>query len=346
VTKIEGPKKPKPVSIPPFDMSVATPTTFNLSSISFSEMKKLDNGSYAIYVNCATGPDRKLRIQGPQMPLPYKASDYQGNGKFSVSQSFRDEATNPKVKSFRKMVESIDAFVLNEVTKNAGKYLGIEGASKEMVKLFFTPSIHFAKDKVTKKVRTDLPPTFQGKLNQKNGAFDAEMYDKDLKPVKGEDGKLLSPLQILQQNAEFTGIFECGGIWIIDKKFGVTWRLHSAWMNVSTGVSASGPSFVSEDGNTLVISEGLSAEEEAGVLSAVAPDEEGEAEAEEDAEEEEAEEEEAEVQEEEAVVAPPPLPVKVTPAPVVVTPAPVAAAPATATATKKVPKKTAATAAR
>ena len=341
MTKIEGPKKPKPASIPPFDMSVATPTTFNLSSISFSEMKKLDNGSYAIYVNCATGPDRKLRIQGPQMPLPYKASDYQGNGKFSVSQSFRDEATNPKVKSFRKMVESIDAFVLNEVTKNAGKYLGIEGASKEMVKLFFTPSIHFAKDKVTKKVRTDLPPTFQGKLNQKNGAFDAEMYDKDLKPVKGEDGKLLSPLQILQQNAEFTGIFECGGIWIVDKKFGVTWRLHSAWMNVSAGVTASGPSFVSEDGNTLVVSDGLSAEEEAGVLSAVAPDEEGDAEEEAEAQEEEAEEEE-EAAEEEPVVAPPPLPVKVAP---VVTPAPVAAATAT-TATKKVPKKTAATTGR
>jgi hypothetical protein len=210
-----------------------------------------------------------------------------------------------------------------------------------MVKLFFTPSIHFAKDKVTKKVRTDLPPTFQAKLNQKNGAFDAEMYDKDLKPVKNEEGKLASPLQILQQNSEFTGIFECGGIWIVDKKFGVTWKLHSAWMNVSAGVSASGPSFVSEDGNSLVIaSDGLSAEEEAGVLSAVAPDEEGDAE--DEAEEEEAEEE---AEEEEAVVAPPPLPVKVAPAPPVVTPAPVATAPV-ATATKKVPKKTAATTGR
>ena len=324
-------------------MSVATPTTFNLSSLTFSELKKLDNGSSAIYMNYATGPDRKLRIQGPQMPVPYKANDYQGNGKFSVSQSFRDEAINPKVKSFRKMVESIDAFVLNEVTKNAGKYLGIEGASKEMVKLFFTPSVHFAKDKVTKKVRTDLPPTFQAKLNQKNGAFDAEMYDKDLKPVKNEEGKLASPLQILQQNSEFTGIFECGGIWIVDKKFGVTWKLHSAWMNVSAGVSAGGPSFVSEDGNSLVIaSDGLSAEEEAGVLSAVAPDEEGDAEDEAEAEEEEAEEE---AEEEEAVVAPPPLPVKVAPAPPVVTPAPVATAPV-ATATKKVPKKTAATTGR
>ena len=272
------------------------------------------------------------------MPVPYKANDYQGNGKFSVSQSFRDEATNPKVKSFRKMVESVDAHVLNEVTKNAGKYLGIEGASKEMVKLFFTPSIHFAKDKVTKKVRTDLAPTFQGKLNQKNGAFDAEMYDKDLKPMKTEEGKLQSPLQILQQNTEFTGIYECNGIWIVDKKFGLTWRLHSAWMNVSAGVSASGPSFVSDDGNTLVVSEGLSAEEEAGVLSAVAPEEE---EAEEEEAEEEAEEEE-EAAEEEPVVAPPPLPVKVAPAPAPVA-APVAAP---VTATKKVPKKAAATVAR
>ena len=322
-----------------------TPNTFDVSKLTFSELKKLDNGSYASYINAANGPDRKLRIQGPQLPVPYKANDYQGNNNFSVSQSFRDEATNAKVKAFRKMVETVDSFVLNEVTKNAGKWLGIEGASKEMVKLFFTPSIHFAKDKVTKKVRTDLPPTFQAKLRQKNGAFDAEMFDKDLQRIKSSDGSFTSPLNILQQNTEFTGIFECGGIWIVDKKFGITWRLHSAWMNVSAGISSSGPAFVSDDGNTLVVaSEGLSAEEEAGVLSAVAPDE--DAEDEDAAEDEEAAEEEEEEApaEEEPVVAPPPLPVKAAPAPV--TPPP-AATPVTAPpAPKKVPKKAATAASR
>jgi hypothetical protein len=321
-----------------------TPNTFDVAKLSFSELKKLDNGSYATYINCANGPDRKLRVQGPQLPVPYKANDYQGNTNYSVSQSFRDESTNAKVKSFRKMVDTIDSFVLNEVTKNAGKWLGIEGASKEMVKLFFTPSIHFAKDKVTKKVRTDLPPTFQAKLRQKNGAFDAEMFDKDLQRIKNSDGTFTSPLNILQQGTEFTGIFECTGVWIVDKKFGITWKLHSAWMNVSAGISSSGPAFVSDDGNTLVVaSEGLSAEEEAGVLAAVSPDD-GEEEAEAEAEPQEEAEEEEEEAEEEAVVAPPPLPVKVAPTPApapVVTPAPVTA-PAGA---KKVPKKTTAAAA-
>lgn len=323
-----------------------TPNTFDVSKITFSELKKLDNGSYASYLNAANGPDRKLRVQGPQLPVPYKANDYQGNANYSVSQSFRDEATNAKVKAFRKMLDSIDAFVLNEVTKNAGKWLGIEGASKDMVKLFFTPSIHFAKDKVTKKVRTDLPPTFQAKLKQKNGAFDAEMFNKDLQRIKNSDGTFTSPLEILQQGTEFTGIFECTGIWIVDKKFGITWKLHSAWMNVSAGLASSGPAFVSDDGNTLVVaSEGLSAEDEAGVLAAVAPEDEDAEDAAEDEEvaEEEAEEE-APVEEEEAVVAPPPLPVKV--APVVVTPTPAATTTAAPAAPKKVPKKTTTAASR
>lgn len=321
-----------------------TPNTFDVSKLSFSELKKLDNGSYATYLNASNGPERKLRIQGPQLPVPYKANDYQGNANYSVSQSFRDEATNAKVKAFRKMVDAIDAFVLNEVTKNAGKWLGIEGASKDMVKLFFTPSVHFAKDKVTKKVRTDLPPTFQAKLKQKNGAFDAEMFNKDLQRIKNSDGSFTSPLEILQQGTEFTGIFECTGIWIVDKKFGITWKLHSAWMNVSAGISSSGPAFVSDDGNTLVVaSEGLSAEEEAGVLAAVAPEEEGEEEAEEDEEAAEEEEEEAPA-EEEPVVAPPPLPVKAAPAPV--TPTPAATTVAAPAAPKKVPKKAATAASR
>jgi hypothetical protein len=300
-------------------MSVITPSTFDIKKLSVGEFKKLDNGGATVYINY---DGRRLRIQAPRLPVPMSASDYQGNRKFNVQFSFRDRATNPKVAAYVKMLEEIDDFVVDQAVKNAGKWLKMPGASKDAVKLFFTPSIRYAKDKDGNP--KDYPPTQKIALKERNGAFDAELYDDKKHQIEG-----VTPMDVLKRGAEVTAINDATGIWVVGNKFGLTWKLHQAMVNVpGDGGSTHGFLGVDEDGAESVPvvaarpagGAGVSAAEEKELMAAVMPGS------------DDAEEDEEDVEEDEVVQAPP-APVKK-----VASPAP---APAAAPAVKKVIKKVA-----
>jgi hypothetical protein len=240
------------------------------------------------------------------------ASDYQGNKKYNVQFSFRDRA-NPKVAAYIKMLEDIDNFVIDQATKNAGKWIKMPGASREAVSLFFTKSIRSAgldKDGNPK----DYPPTQKVALKERAGAFDAELYDEKKQLIEG-----VTPMEVLRRGAEVTSICDATGIWIVGNKFGISWKLHQAMINVP---GSGGPvrGFLGVEEDAPVVSGGVSSAEEKDLMSAVMPSE--------DADDDE---EDEELDEEEHQPAPP------VPAKKVAAPAP---APAPA-AVKKVVKKVA-----
>lgn len=345
--------------------SVTLPSQFDLSKLTTSDLKSLKNGSHSVYVNYNGG---KLRLQTPQMPIPFNAGDYKapgqekGNGNYKVNLSFRDRTSKKAAKDLYDAIERIDNFIIDKVTANADKWLKMTGKSRDVIKEFYTPSLRVSKNK-DGSPRLDVPPTLSAALKQSNGAFDAEIYDKDLKRSKvpdssAKDGfRLASPLETLVRGTEATFQLDLTAIWIADKKFGVTWKVHSAWINQPGASASSGPGFVSEDGELLVVpgetvasggaggpSSSVSASEEDALLAAMlpataAPAAPTAAAAEEEGEDEEGEEEEAEEEGEEegeTVEAPPVPPVKTKAAAAAPAPAPVVVAPvAVAAATKK-----------
>jgi hypothetical protein len=285
--------------------SVTLPSQFDLSKLTTSDLKSLKNGSHSVYVNYNGG---KLRLQTPQMPIPFNAGDYKapgqekGNGNFKVNLSFRDRSSKKTVKDLYDAIERIDDFIIDKVTANADKWLKMTGKSRDVIKEFYTPSLRVSKNK-DGSPRLDMPPTLAAALKQSNGAFDAEIYDRDLKRSKVPDAstktgdRLASPLEALVRGTEATFQLDLTTIWIADKKFGVTWKVHSAWINHPGASASSGPGFVSDDGVPLVVAAGgaggppavVSASEEADLLRAMLP---AAAAAEEEDEEEDEEDEE------------------------------------------------------
>jgi hypothetical protein len=281
-----------------------TSSTFDAKKLTVSDAKKLDNGSSQVYINYAGG---KLRLQAPRLPVPYDSGDYQGNGKYKVQFSFRDRATNKAVSSYISTLEAIDNFVIDQATKNAGKWFKMPGASREMIALFYTPTVKVSKDKDGNP--KDYPPTQSVALKQRNGTFDAILYNAAREEIEG-----ITPVETLRRGAEVTPIVDATGIWIADKKFGLTWKLVQAMVNVAAE-GGRGGCLIVEDGDAPAATNAVSAAEESNLMAAVMPS--VSAAAAEDDEEEEDEDE---------VVEAPPVPVK---------PSPVAAAP------KKVVKKVA-----
>ena len=262
---------------------IVTPSTFNVSKLTISDVKKLENGSSQVYINY---DGKRLRIQAPRMPVPYAASDYQGNQKYKVQFSFRDRKTNPKVEAYYNMLEQIDNFVIDQATKNAGKWFKMTNASREMIALFFTPTIKVAKDRDGNP--KDYPPTQTLSLKQRNGAFMAELYDEKKQLIEG-----LSPIDVLRRGAEATAINDASSIWIADKKFGLSWSLSQALINSPGEGGAYGCQIQDDDESAPVV---VSSREEKSLLEAVLPA----------AEDDEDEDEEDEGE----VVAAPPVPAK------------------------------------
>jgi hypothetical protein len=295
-------------------MSVVTVSNFDAKKLSVSDIKKLDNGASQVYINY---DGKRLRLQAPRMPIPYDSGDYQGNQKYKVQFSFRDRTTNPKVQAYYNMLEAIDNFVIDQGVKNAGKWFKMPGASRDMISLFFSPSLKFSKDKEGNV--KDYPPTQSIALKQRNGAVDAEIYDNSKQLMEG-----VTPIEVLRRGAEVTPVSDATGIWVSDKKFGITWKLHQAVVNVPGEGGASGCLIVDDEDAGVVVAKpakatasAVSAAEEEDLMAAVMP---SKAVAVEDDDEEE---------EDEEVIQAPPVPAKKV----------VAAAPAPAPAVKKVVKK-------
>ncbi len=279
-----------------------TSSTFDAKKLTVSDAKKLDNGSSQVYINYAGG---KLRLQAPRLPVPYDSGDYQGNGKHKVQFSFRDRATNKAVSAYISTLEAIDNFVIDQATKNAGKWFKMPGASREMIALFYTPTVKVSKDKDGNP--KDYPPTQSVALKQRNGTFDAVLYNASREELEG-----ITPVEALRRGAEVTPVVDATGIWIADKKFGLTWKLVQAMVNVAAE-GGRGGCLIVEDGDAPAATNAVSAAEESNLMAAVMPSVSAAAAVEDDEEEDEDE-----------VVEAPPVPVK-----------PVAAAP------KKVVKKVA-----
>lgn len=295
-------------------MSVITSSTFDVKKLTVSDIRKLDNGSSQVYVNYG---GKMLRIQGPQMAVPYDASDYNGNQKFKVKLSFRGMDTNTKLQKFHEMLRMIDNYVIDQGTANAGKWFKMPGASRELIAAFYTPSIKISRDKDGNP--KDYPPTVSVSLKKNaTGAFTTQLYDDKNREMEG-----LTPLDVLRRSAEVVPILD-GIVWVGDKKFGITWKLTQCRLVVpGEGGTQSGFMGVAEEEDGVVVgNRGVSATEEAELMSAVLPSVSAPA----PVQDEESEESE----EDEEVVQAPPVPKKV------VSPAP---APAPAPAVKKVVKK-------
>jgi len=279
-----------------YNMSVITPTSFDVKKLSVSDIKKLDNGSSQVYINY---DGKRLRVQAPRMSVPYDAGDYQDNKKFKVQLSFTGKDTNPKMAAYYNMIQAIDDFVIDAATKNAGKWFKMPGASRDMIALFYTQSLRVSKDK-DGNVK-DYPPTQNVALKMRNGAFDAELYDNKNQLIEG-----LTPVEVMRRGAEVTSICDATGIWIADRKFGLTWKLHQARLDVpGEGGNTRGFMGVDEDAVPVVTAKpdaGVSAEEEDDLMAAVMPSKAAAAAAPADDDDDEEEEDE--------VVPAPPVPAK------------------------------------
>jgi len=152
------------------------------------------------------------------MSSPFGLNSFQSqNGvEYSVDLSFRGADNRPELQEFKKVLEQMDALMIEEGVKNSKAWFKAD-LNKEVIKAFYTPSLKYSKDKEGNVL--SYPPNIKVKLPKRNGEWDTKFYDLNGTPYKGV------PVEdLIVKGTQITAIIECGGVWFAGSKFGLTWR--------------------------------------------------------------------------------------------------------------------------
>lgn len=222
-------------------MSVVTSTAFSASNLSVSEPKLVGKSKQA-YLNYERRP---FLLQGPQLRIPFNASDYEGDGRFKVQFSLDDAKANPRVAKFQDVITAIDNYVLDMAVKNQTAWFNKTGKSRETLEDSFKYTVRVSKDKTSGAERRQISLALKRKAPKEGstepGPFLTELFDESKHLIDGQ-----TPVQVLRRNTEIVPILRCGGIWIVDGKFGVSWTLSQASIKVR-GESGSSGTFAGVD---------------------------------------------------------------------------------------------------
>lgn len=199
-------------------------TNFNTNNITTKDVATRASGMKSVPVRYEGSV---LQVQTPKMSQifdlgepPQSAGD--GIPNYNLNLSFRGKEDDAKLDSFCSMMAALDEYNLNYATENSKELFG-KVCKREIVEEFHKPIVKYS-TKLTKE-GGQYPPTMKVKLRFRDNRPDFEVYDKDKKEVAvvTEGGEV--SLEMFQQGTKMINLLEYGGIWVVGKSFGATWKV-------------------------------------------------------------------------------------------------------------------------
>jgi hypothetical protein len=199
----------------------------NIKDLKFYAPKATQGGGKNVGI-MHTKTHTGLRMSLPIM-FTFGASDYQGNQQFSFSLQFpdtKDESVSTEYGECLHRLVEFEANLKQKVLEYSKDWLGKQLKSIEMVDMIWTPMLKYPKNTETKEPDHTRAPTLSVKLPCWEGKWSSEVYDENRvklfpNPLEAE----ATPVQFITRGNHMATIVQCGGLWIVGGKMGVTWKL-------------------------------------------------------------------------------------------------------------------------
>jgi len=207
------------------------------------------------------GESRNLVLQTPSLRTPFGVKDSTkgeyarpGPAKFSIDLDLRGHEENPKVKALHDAIQSMDDFIFKQAEQNCKLWFG-KVRSHDALLEAFTRSVKTSQSKDG----TPYPPRMKISLKKKldtdeashaSENFDCPIYDQasrsdpNAKPLEGVDME-----ELLSKGSEMTTLLQASMIWIVNDRFGISWKAKQIRVDVpgQGGSSSGGYGFVDDD---------------------------------------------------------------------------------------------------
>lgn len=198
--------------------NVILPRDFDISNLTYGEMKRMDNGGKMVSVGYNGQP---LILQTCECYAPFGVACYQNDdGKapsYALNLSFKNIDTRKSLQQLHDLFSKLDERNVQMGMENATTWLSQKKQPKstEVVEALYTPTIVVAKD-------DRYPSTFKFKIPTKNGRPACDVYDKNNQQI--DLMELINGDTNRTKGAKCTAIIQCTGIWLAGSKFGMSWK--------------------------------------------------------------------------------------------------------------------------
>ena len=160
-------------------MSLIKGKNIDVSKITFSEPRVLDNGAKLVYVNYNGG---KFSVQTPWMTMPWKMGVYEEPGsnykKYSIDMSFKDMDQNPDMKAFHDKLKEVESTIIDGGLKNCVSWLKKDPSktNRDVIDAVFNPILKVSKDKETGMPDGKWPPNMKLKVPCRDGQWECKVF--------------------------------------------------------------------------------------------------------------------------------------------------------------------------
>jgi hypothetical protein len=207
---------------------VISTTDWVTKSIKFMPPKLNASGVMKNVNVISTQTNRSLHVSAPMM-MTWGISDYDdgsgGDGRFNMTLNFpTEDYRKPSTDIFLEKAIEFENQIIDEAVKNSELWFG-EEMSREVCKHSFYPFVKFPMIKGTKKVDPTKSPSIRGKVPCYDGKWAIELYDTKENMIYPCDNDRVTPPDFVPKLSQVACVLQCGGIWLGQKGWGVTWKV-------------------------------------------------------------------------------------------------------------------------
>ena len=153
-----------------------------------------------------------------------------GSKSYDMALQFpNDEYNNPDCVAFLKNMQDLENKLKSDAIANSKDWLNKNKLVPDAVDALWSPMLKYPKDKETGEPDYSRPPTLKVKIPCWEGEFkNVELYNDSKVLLFPSDDDNVNISDLIVKGSNVATIIQCGGIWVANGKFGVTWKLFQA----------------------------------------------------------------------------------------------------------------------
>lgn len=215
----------------------------DISKVTFSAPKTLDNGGKMIYLNYngginpfyVTTPEAEVIWDPNYFADDGKSPEDSKSGKYSITFSMKKSERG--MEAFHDKFVELDEHIMKTAMENSQAWFKKPRISEDAIRELYTPQVKVSLDPDTGEPSA-YPPKFTYKVVKKEGKFqNFKVYDNTKKvfDVNKTTDEPVDFQNVVMKGAMVKVVLKCNGVWIANGKFGCTWRAEQMRVKIPEG---------------------------------------------------------------------------------------------------------------
>ena len=221
--------------------TIVSGATFNASTDYVYTKPKL-NANNGKMIGILNKDNMKSLYLSTPLMLTWGVNEYTddktGKKTFDMALQFpNQEYNNPECAAFLKNMQELEKRIKDDAITNCKEWLNKPKMVAEAVEALWTPMLKYPRDKATEEPDYSRAPSLKVKIPYWDEVFkNVELYNEaSVLVFPNDDNSSIGDYIVKGTNV--ATLIQCGGIWVANGKFGVTWKLFQAVVKPRTTLS-------------------------------------------------------------------------------------------------------------